>query len=372
MFTRLVIKELLELYGNRNILLLLFILPIFLLYLSGNVRVSSTKFKVFVEPNKYSSPTNHKISSLFSEFNSIKLIDSLIQIDDDIINQIERHHIDIYFRWYGIEKGYWTAFTSQTGGVRRGLLKAYTNQLFYLINSIDNENIQESEPIENVFSYLNLLNQSDLVELYPPNHKNELALVSRVIALICIFIAFWLSSSTFIREKESFTLESLLVASRISWNNIFVIKILVISTLSIFNLFTLIIFAESFFGIGIKTNFWPMLFMMTIAILSSSFLGLIVSLKSKSKWNASFISAFYLICLILFTGLSFPLTETSSVIQFLSNFLPLSFSLEPFKAWIERGVSTFFFSKEWFFLLIQCFVYGCIALFLLNKKNKIY
>jgi hypothetical protein len=66
-------------------------------------------------------------------------------------------------------------------------------------------------------------------------------------------------------------------------------------------------------------------------------LGFSISTLIKSQQAAYLTSALYLVCLILMTGLIYPIKQAGAAVILVSYVFPLTFSGPSFEAWMTQG-----------------------------------
>lgn len=175
--------------------------------------------------------------------------------------------------------------------------------------------------------------------LYGGATRGDLWLVPAFLALLIQFVPFLLACNTFAREREFGTLEQLLLTSGLSWH-FFAIGKSLFPILSGFVLScVLLIFAESWFDLAIRSTVLEILGVQLVGVLVATCLGLLFAGLVQSQQQAYFAAAAYLLASILLSGLIIPSQDASGFIRLLSLALPLTWTYEPLANWMLTGAA---------------------------------
>lgn len=341
------IKEIFEMYQARYILYLILLLPILLLLLIGDVGVQDSSIRVLVEPHEKAKPSVHMIKKYLSEFTQITVIEGEVN-DGRLLQKIEDERLDLALIWTGDK---WSVYSHHhrlhqfLSSLIHSLDQDIETSLWFSRFLMQAENNKSARKLPSFYVY------------FPSISGKNLSNVPTLIALLITFFPFLLASGTYIREIEACTLEVLLTAPRVNWGSIYWGKISVILFMTLMGLFLQLVFARTWFGFEMKSGFFLMLVQQMIAMLASTFLGLTILMFVKSQQNAYLTSAFYLVCLILLTGIIYPLEQVSEPVRMISWIFPLTFSKQPFIHWMSWGTSITIYKEESLWLMGQCIVY---------------
>lgn len=158
--------------------------------------------------------------------------------------------------------------------------------------------------------------------LYNPQLKSAHNFVPGVMALVLMLVCVMMTAITIVREKETVTMEVLLVSPLrpwlvmiakavpylvLSWVNVTTIVLLSVTVLQLpFNGSLLLLFAES-----------------TLFIITCLTLGIFISIRTNSQQVAMLVSLMgMLLPTLLFSGFMFPLENMPVVLQWISNIIP--------------------------------------------------
>ncbi len=180
---------------------------------------------------------------------------------------------------------------------------------------------------------------SRLVAYYPPVSRIDRSTVPAFIGLVAVFLPFLVASASFAKEREARTLETLILAAGRSWTRIVAGKLVLPLCVAMVASLLLLVVARSAYGFGIKPELASTLAIQLLAALVSALLGIAVSTITRSQQEAYLTSAVYLIGLILVTGTIYPIDEASWPVVLVSYAFPLTFSGPPLEAYMMQGAA---------------------------------
>lgn len=346
------LKDLFELYHRPYMLLWLVIVPLFLLYLAGHTSIGEPQVRLLFHPHEDAQPDSTTVRGLLEEFSNIVVIERDGGATDTL-TAMESERADLALVW----QGQWQIYQRSSSRQKREQLSLLGSRIGF--------SVLQKKPfmlslLGSRLKRINKINFS-LVSFHPPIRRNETSLVPAVIALIVAFLPFLLACGTFIRERETGTLEILLVSPQVAWMNMIVGKALIPLFLAVTNFFILLLFSETLFDIHVKSGLLETFSIQLLAMLASTLLGLAASAIVRSELQAYLISALYLMCLILLTGFIYPIDQAMPLVQIVSRLFPLTFSQEPLATWMLQGTNAFVFKEEGAWLVAQCSVFFALA-----------
>jgi len=205
--------------------------------------------------------------------------------------------------------------------------------------------------------------------VYNPELKGATSFVPGVMALVLMLICVLMTSSSIVREKESGTMEILLVSP---FNPLLVIvsKAVPYFLLSLINLSVILLLSVFLLDLPIKGSVALLFVESSILVITALALGLLISNSTNSQQAAMLISLMGLLLpVMMFTGFMFPLESMPKILQYLSNIVPSKWYYIIVKNVMIKGLG---FREVWKETLI---LIG-MALFLLilsirNFKNRL-
>ncbi len=182
--------------------------------------------------------------------------------------------------------------------------------------------------------------------LYNPELKSVYMFVPGVITFILMLISVMMTSVSIAREKETGTLEALLV-SPLKPAQIVVGKVIPYIILSFINLLTILGLAKFVFSMPVNGSYLLLLSESVLFIIMSLSLGILISTISKTQQQAMLTSMFGLLLpTILLSGFIFPVENMPVVLQYLSHLMPGKWFIIIIKNVMLKGVGIEYFWKE--------------------------
>lgn len=352
---KIVVKDLFELFQARYLLFWLLVLPILLLVLTGDIGLHDPTIRVLVIPHEKASPSSKSIVNILNEVSNIIVAEEKIP-PGNLLQYMQKKHVDVAIDWHNKR---WVIYSQQYP--IKQLFTSLAHSFSQEIGSLSLVYLREQEQLNQLPSFF---------LFFAPRFGKDLSNVPIFISLVIAFYPFVLASGSYIREREGGTLDILLVAPGITWNHVYWGKIILPILITLISFFLQLIFAQSWFGFGMKSGFFGLLVQQILAMLSSAFLGLAISTFLRSHQNIYLASAIYLLCLILLTGIFFPLSQASIPVVVISKLFPLTFSAPPFASWMSTGTSVGSYPNETLFLGIQCAGYFFLSMLSFHWEKK--
>ena len=207
----------------------------------------------------------------------------------------------------------------------------------------------------------------DVRLLYNPQMKSAYNFVPGVMGLILMLICAMMTSISIVREKETGTMEVLLV-SPMKPIYIILAKAVPYFVLSFVNLATILLLSVFVLHVPIAGNFFVLILVSLLFIFVSLSLGLLISTVTQNQIAAMLVSGMVLLMpTTLMSGMIFPIDAMSVPLQAISSILPARWYIEIVRKVMIQGVSVVFVLKEIAILVLMAFVLIMISL----KKFKI-
>jgi ABC-2 type transport system permease protein len=209
--------------------------------------------------------------------------------------------------------------------------------------------------------------QPEVRMFYNPEMKSYFMFVPGVVTLILILICALMTSVTITREKESGTMEVLLV-SPLKPVQIILGKVTPYFLLSFINVILILVMSWLVFKLPVKGSIVLLLLECMLYILMSLSLGILISTVSKTMQTAIFISFIGLMLpTILLSGFIFPIENMPKIYDYVSMILPPRYFITIIKSIMIRGTGLLFIWKETLILLLMTLLFISISV----KKFKI-
>jgi len=175
-----------------------------------------------------------------------------------------------------------------------------------------------------------------------------------VIGVLIMQIALILAGISMVREKESNTLEQLLVAP-ISKTELILAKILPYTIIGLFEFYFILALGYFMFDLPLPLSaYFPLVLLSIVYVGAMIALGLFISIVSQTQQQAMFIAIFIIIPSVLLSGMIFPIEAMPSFMQPVAYILPLTYFNE-----IIRGLlikETLLIDLSWDYLALVGFI----------------
>lgn len=203
--------------------------------------------------------------------------------------------------------------------------------------------------------------------IYNPELKGTTNFVPGVMALVLVLICVLMTSVSIVKEKETGTMEVLLV-SPFSPLLVIISKAVPYLVLSLFNLTIILLLSVFLLDMPVNGSVLLLFAESTLLIITALSLGLLISNVTASQQSAMLISLMgMLLPVMLFTGFMFPLENMPWPLQWISNIVPSKWYYIIVKSIMIKGLG---FTAIWKETLIL-FSMTIFLLVLSLKKFKI-
>ena len=202
--------------------------------------------------------------------------------------------------------------------------------------------------------------------LYNPQMKSAYNFVPGIMGLIFILICAMMTSVSIVREKETGTMEVLLV-SPVRPIKIILAKMIPYFAISCINLITILLIASYLLDVPMSGGVWSIVVISIIYLLLSLALGLLVSTIASSQVVALLISAMVMLLpMMMLSGMVFPLENLPTVLKPLPYIVPARWYIEANRKLMIMGLPLSAVIKEMSILIFMAIVLVSISL----KKFK--
>ena len=187
---------------------------------------------------------------------------------------------------------------------------------------------------------------SEVKLLYNPEMRAAYNFVPGVMGLILMLICAMMTSISIVREKETGTMELLLV-SPIRPMMIIAAKVVPYFALSCINLITILLLSVFVLHVPVAGSLWGLLLLSLLFILVSLSLGIFISTLVRSQVAAMLISGMALMMpVMLLSGLIFPVENMPRILQWISHVIPAKWYILSVKKLMIEGVPVSYVTKE--------------------------
>lgn len=204
--------------------------------------------------------------------------------------------------------------------------------------------------------------------LYNPQLKSSYNFVPGIMGLILILICALMTSVSIVREKETGTMEVLLV-SPVKPTTIIFAKMIPYFVISCVILLIIFVLSYTLLQVPIAGSiFWIAVISMIYVMLSLA-IGLLVSTLVSTQLTAVLVSAvLFMMPIIMFSGMIFPIESMPLFFQYLSQIIPAKWFILAIRKVMIEGLSVHYVLKEIVILLAMMVLIFTVALKKFNDR----
>jgi len=198
--------------------------------------------------------------------------------------------------------------------------------------------------------------------LYNPQMKSSYNFVPGVMGLILMLICAMMTSISIVREKETGTMEVLLV-SPVKPFLLILSKSVPYFTLSIINLTTILLLSVFVLGVPVTGSLFWLVITSLIFIFVSLSMGLLISSIAKTQVAAMLISGLVLMMpVMLLSGMIYPISNMPGILQLISQFIPAKWYIAAVRKFMIQGLPLEYVLKEILILISMASVFMLASL----------
>jgi ABC-2 type transport system permease protein len=204
--------------------------------------------------------------------------------------------------------------------------------------------------------------------LYNPGMKGAYNFVPGVMGLILMLICAMMTSISIVREKETGTMEVLLV-SPVKPIYIILAKAIPYMVLSCINIITILLLSVYVLDVPIAGSLVLLFGVSLLFILVSLALGLLISTMAETQVAAMLVSGMVLMMpVMILSGMIYPTENMPVMLQWISNIIPAKWYIIAVKKIMIEGLDVSFVLKEIGILSFMAFVLLIVSLKKFNDR----
>lgn len=174
--------------------------------------------------------------------------------------------------------------------------------------------------------------------LYNPQMKSSYNFVPGVMGLILMLICAMMTSISIVREKETGTMEVLLV-SPVRPFFLILSKAVPYFVLSVVNLTTILLLSVFLLGVPVTGSLFWLVIVSLIFIFVSLSMGLLISSIASTQVAAMLISGLVLMMpVMLLSGMIYPVSNMPDILQVIAQFIPAKWYIEAVRKLMIQGL----------------------------------
>lgn len=332
-------KEFKQIFRNKGMLPIIFILPVLQLVILSNAATYEIKNIQFGYVDADNSSTSRGLITQF-EASSYFNVSERFSSEKEASQAMQEGKIDAYLnipvRFEGdLQKDKTNAigvFIDAIDGAAAGVINVYITQIIQNYNKyIATELIQISDTVQKP-------NSIDSIPLFWYNQtlNYKTFMVPGVLVLLVTMITLFLSGMNIVREKEIGTLEQINVTP-IKKHHFIIGKLFPFWVLGMGLLTIGLLLAKVIFNTPMLGNLGLLYAYTSVYILVILGMGLFISNFTDTQQQAMFIAWFFMVIFILMSGLFTPIESMPKWAQLLTEFNPIKYFVEIIRMVMLKG-----------------------------------
>ncbi|MCK5815822.1 MAG: ABC transporter permease [Flavobacteriaceae bacterium] len=364
-------KEFKQIFRNKGMLPIIFILPLLQLIILSNAATFEIKNIQFSYVDNDHSSTSRALIEKFDASKYFQVVSSFPS-EKNASSAMLKGKVDVVLN---IPKNF-----------EKELLKEKQASLGITINAIDGaaagvENVYINQIVQkfNKNIKISLMQPSDLkstpqnITSIPSFWYNETLnyktfMVPGILVLLVTMITLFLSGMNIVREKEIGTLEQINVTP-IKKHQFIIGKLFPFWVIGLGILSIGLIIAKVIFDVPMLGNIFVMYLYTSIYILVVLGIGLFISNFTDTQQQAMFIAWFFMVIFILMSGLFTPIESMPEWAQTLTDFNPIKYFVEVMRMVMLKGSSLVDILPQLLKTLLYAFIMNILAVWSYKKIN---
>ena len=177
--------------------------------------------------------------------------------------------------------------------------------------------------------------------LYNPQLKSAYNFVPGIMGLVFILICAQMTAVSIVREKETGTMEVLLM-SPAKTSTIIVSKMVPYFVLCGINLLAILLISRYILGVPLAGSLWAIIGISLLYILMSLALGMFISTIARDQVTAIIIAAVgLLVPILMLSGMIFPVENMPEWLQWVSTIVPARWYIDAMRRLMIQGVEVY-------------------------------
>ncbi|MDR0183186.1 ABC transporter permease [Lysobacter arvi] len=178
--------------------------------------------------------------------------------------------------------------------------------------------------------------QVSVVSFYNPQRRSAINIVPGLIGVILTMTMVLFTGVAIVRERERGNME-LLIATPLSSSELMIGKVLPYAAIGLIQTSVILVLGVWLFDVPIRGSLIDVYLAAVLLILANLTLGLLISTKAQSQFQAMQMTFFVFLPSILLSGFMFPFAGMPRIVQWLAEVLPLTHFLRLIRGIMLRG-----------------------------------
>jgi len=365
-------KEFKQIFRNKSMLPIIFILPLLQLVILSNAasfEVKNIKFS-FVD-NDHSAASRELISkfqastyfNVVTDFKSKKEADLQMQKGSvDVILEIPTHFERNLIKQQSTDL---SVSINAIDGAAAGVSNVYITQIITGFN-------QSLQPKLHTYNQGNRVQPENIITIpsfwYNKTLNYKTFMVPGILVLLVTMLSLFLSSMNIVREKEVGTLEQINVTP-IKKYQFIIGKLFPFWVLGLVILTVGLVIAKVIFNVPILGNIFLIYGFTSIYLILILGIGLFISNHTDTQQQAMFIAWFFTVIFILMSGLFTPIESMPTWAQNVTYFNPIRYFVEVIRMVMLKGAGFNDIKEQIGIIALYAFVINGFAVWSYKKTN---
>ncbi|MEG0184705.1 MAG: ABC transporter permease [Stenotrophomonas sp.] len=180
--------------------------------------------------------------------------------------------------------------------------------------------------------------QVSVISFYNPQRRSAVNIVPGLIGVILTMTLVMFTAVAVVRERERGNME-LLIATPVSRSELMVGKVLPYAAIGLLQTTLVLVLGTWLFQVPIRGSLQDVYLAAVLLVLANLALGLLISTRARSQFQAMQMTLFLFLPSILLSGFMFPFAGMPRPVQWLAEVLPLTHFLRLVRGIMLRGAS---------------------------------
>ncbi|MFC5577489.1 ABC transporter permease [Lysobacter niabensis] len=195
-------------------------------------------------------------------------------------------------------------------------------------------------PLESPAYSVTKIQPINVVAFYNPERRSAVNIVPGLIGVILTMTMVLFTGVAIVRERERGNME-LLIATPLSRSELMVGKVLPYAVIGLVQTTVVLVLGLWLFDVPVRGSLLDVYLAAVLLIFANLTLGLLISTKAASQFQAMQMTFFVFLPSILLSGFMFPFAGMPRIIQWVAEILPLTHFLRLIRGVMLRGASLF-------------------------------
>lgn len=263
--------------------------------------------------------------AISTEVNNVRIVAVVTQHTDETRQLLERFRVNPYFTFEGTVASNDVEPMLRRGEADAALMLRYNGDRLCHQIIVDASNTTTAQASTSYMeSIINGTNDAPIVTntLYNPQLKSAYNFVPGIMGMIFILICAMMTSVSIVSEKESGTMDLLLV-SPVRPRTIILGKIVPYFLLSCLILLLMLVLSYTVLGLPYSASVFNVVWVSLLYIVLALSLGLLISTLASDQVTALIVSGvLFMLPVVMLSGMIFPIDNMPQILQWISCIIP--------------------------------------------------